>query len=46
LQAEPASGLADGGAALQSSELAEHDDVIGIVPREVRLQLAQAPRRR
>ena len=43
LEAESTSGSADRGAALQSSELAEHDDVIGIVPFEVRLQVAQAP---
>jgi hypothetical protein len=43
LEAESTSGSADLGAALQSSELAEHDDIIGIVPLEVRLQVAQSP---
>jgi hypothetical protein len=43
LQAKPARRFADGGTALQSAELAQHYDVIGIVPLKVRLQVANAP---
>ena len=42
LEAKTASGFADGGTALQSSEFAEHDDIIRVVPLEVRLQVASA----